>query len=55
MREDKAGTSWATWTAMDDIGHYEHIITIAKRVAQAGGCPLPEWELRIWQERSAKP
>ena len=44
-----------TWTAMDDIGHYEHIIAVAKRVAQAGGCSLPEWELRIWHERSAIP
>ena len=40
---------------MDDIRHYEHMITVAKRVAEAGGYSLPEWELRIWQERSVKP
>ena len=43
-----------TWTTMHDIRHYEYVITVAKRVAQAGGCSLPEWELRIWQERSVK-
>ena len=37
-----------TWTAMDDIRHYEHVITVAKRTARARGWSLPEWELRIW-------
>lgn len=44
-----------TWTTMDDVGHYEHIIAVAKRVAQASGWSLPEWELRVWQEPAAKP
>ena len=42
----------ATWTAMDDVRHYEHIIAVAKRVARRKGWSLPEWELRIWQERT---
>jgi hypothetical protein len=34
------------WTQLDSVSEYEHIVNCAK--AAAGGLPLAEWELRLY-------